>query len=181
MCDLASWLVGTIAVHAGVQLGPRAEGGHHLQCPQLLLPLWQPGCHLGGRRAAELYLVRSAPHLLSCCCLWSCELLLCRPSPLTLPHHVCALMCVCLDALSFQPAVRLRPSSWRATRHPPHARLLQYAGGDPLPMTPTSTFLCPRCDALAAPHACLTSILVARLLHVCLTSILVALVVVGTV
>lgn len=46
---------------AGLQLGPRQERGDHLQCPQLLLSLRQPGSHHGTGRHPEVLFVSRVP------------------------------------------------------------------------------------------------------------------------
>lgn len=53
----------TPAGDGGVQLGARERGRHHLQRPQLLLPLREPGGHHGARRqdAVEFHPVRPCP------------------------------------------------------------------------------------------------------------------------
>ena len=46
---------------AGLPVGTQPWGCHHLQCAQLLLPLWEPGSHHGTKRAYELHLVSLKP------------------------------------------------------------------------------------------------------------------------
>lgn len=55
-----SWFYGEILIFffiaAGIQLVSRSERGHHFQCTQLLLSLWEPGCYHGIRWHFKIFL-----------------------------------------------------------------------------------------------------------------------------
>ena len=56
ICPLNMYVQGPPVGDGGVQLVARQERGHHLLRPQLLLPLWKPGCHHGAGRRPQVFL-----------------------------------------------------------------------------------------------------------------------------